>query len=415
MEVEEPPPGANVFITSDTSKFYKSKLGGKKILLSPETDEFTPPPGLKTDKGFKRLGVLNPALIQHNDDPSRITLFPRLIYTDDASKRLANITDKKPQNSCILKLEARLNEGEVDVFEGEEVAFQAQPLHGVKGLEDLRIARVEGEEVIHGLVVFYNGFDARTGYLRTPCNDPINFSKWEDFGIFFPNISAKKAIELTTDKDYKLSWVKNFGSLAKERLLSEGKFFPKEPFLSVKDCAPYPKRIINPLNPCSDWLHYGLITRFFPDIQMIPIKSWEDLARKEFWEETIPVLQSFDLIKKVYSWEQSHIGLAGPPQETSSGVLMRYHGANMDPIRDYKAGAVLLDLNNPYNILARTKKPYLEATEPWERDGVESGNIVFPTGAVTHQGVVHEFYGAGDKFVGHTTFLQDSFLKTLFD
>jgi len=58
-----------------------------------------------------------------------------------------------------------------------------------------------------------------------------------------------------------------------------------------------------------------------------------------------------------------------------------------------------VDKNNPQKVLARTKKPILEATESWEENGVVSGKVVFPTGHTIDNNKIHWFYGAGDKYV----------------
>jgi len=156
-----------------------------------------------------------------------------------------------------------------------------------------------------------------------------------------------------------------------------------------------------------------VIIRLLPDIQMIYVEDFLQLASQEFWRQTITNLDDYVLLQRENDWEKSHIGLAGPPIELESGILISYHGVNMEPKRDYRVGAVLVDKEDPTKILARTKKPRLTATESWERNGVVDGDVVFPTGYAIHEGIIHEFYGAGDKYIAHTTTTESKLLEHL--
>ena len=91
--------------------------------------------------------------------------------------------------------------------------------------------------------------------------------------------------------------------------------------------------------------------------------------------------------------------------------LVVLDGVKMEPERNYKFGVALVDKNNPQKILGRSKNPILEATESWESDGIVSGKVVFPTGHAFWDGRYHLFYGAGDKYIAHTTISE----KKLFD
>jgi len=62
----------------------------------------------------------------------------------------------------------------------------------------------------------------------------------------------------------------------------------------------------------------------------------------------------------------------------------------------YRAGAALLDLNNPVRVIARTMKPILQPEEPYERTG-DVNNVVFPTGACIIDERLHVYYGGTDK------------------
>ena len=76
------------------------------------------------------------------------------------------------------------------------------------------------------------------------------------------------------------------------------------------------------------------------------------------------------------AWEGMKIRAGPPPRiRTDAGWLLIYHG--VDPDRVYRAGAALLDLEEPCKVIART----LEPEEEYERIG-DVPNVVFPEGAV---------------------------------
>ena len=62
----------------------------------------------------------------------------------------------------------------------------------------------------------------------------------------------------------------------------------------------------------------------------------------------------------------------------------------------YRAGAALLDLEEPWKVIARSSEPILEPEEEYERIG-DVPNVVFPEGAVGGGDELLVFYGAADK------------------
>jgi beta-1,2-mannobiose phosphorylase / 1,2-beta-oligomannan phosphorylase len=100
------------------------------------------------------------------------------------------------------------------------------------------------------------------------------------------------------------------------------------------------------------------------------------------------------LIKPDQRWEMLKVGAGPPPVKTKHGWLLIYHGVNESHV--YRAGAALLDLNDPSKVLGRTKRPILEPKEPYEKYG-DVNNVVFPTGACIMDGKLLVYYGAADK------------------
>jgi beta-1,2-mannobiose phosphorylase / 1,2-beta-oligomannan phosphorylase len=107
-------------------------------------------------------------------------------------------------------------------------------------------------------------------------------------------------------------------------------------------------------------------------------------------------------------WEEAKIGGGTPPIRTTLGWLMLYHGVagtilegvDHQPYVRYSAGAMVLDLDDPRNILYRSSEPILAPETEEERTGVVS-NVVFPTGIDPGaNGRVDIYYGMADSAIG---------------
>jgi predicted GH43/DUF377 family glycosyl hydrolase len=110
-----------------------------------------------------------------------------------------------------------------------------------------------------------------------------------------------------------------------------------------------------------------------------------------------PKLWGYKLLRpRTGMWDGKKVGLATPPIKTPSGWLMFYHGLSADNV--YRVGAVLLELSNPENIVARTSAAVLEPFTSYEKEGY-TRNVVFPCGAVIRDGMVYLYYGAADTYV----------------
>ncbi|MGU3472922.1 glycoside hydrolase family 130 protein [Paenibacillus sp. D51F] len=92
-------------------------------------------------------------------------------------------------------------------------------------------------------------------------------------------------------------------------------------------------------------------------------------------------------------WDSGRIGGGAVPIRTERGWLELYHGATKD--HRYCMGAVLLDLDDPSKVIARSGKPILEPEADYERDGF-FGGVVFSCGALVDGNRVRMYYGAAD-------------------
>ncbi len=91
-------------------------------------------------------------------------------------------------------------------------------------------------------------------------------------------------------------------------------------------------------------------------------------------------------------WETLQVGNCGPPIETPDGWLVLTHGVG--PMRVYRIGAMLLDLDDPTRVLRRLEQPLLQPG-PTEREGYVP-HVVYSCGGVVHDGRLWLPYGIGD-------------------
>ncbi|MGO4442253.1 glycoside hydrolase family 130 protein [Mycobacterium sp. 2YAF39] len=111
------------------------------------------------------------------------------------------------------------------------------------------------------------------------------------------------------------------------------------------------------------------------------------------WTETVPCQQP------TQAWEALQLGNCGPPIETEAGWLVLTHGVG--PMRTYRIGAILLDLENPSRIVAQLREPLLSPGDD-EQDGYVP-NVVYSCGGILHAGTLVVPYGIGDAAIGFAT------------
>ncbi len=96
------------------------------------------------------------------------------------------------------------------------------------------------------------------------------------------------------------------------------------------------------------------------------------------------------------AWDSERIGAGAAPIRTDRGWLAIYHGANEKS--RYCLGALLLDLEDPTRVLARSQDPLMTPDADYEQKGF-FGNVVFTNGHVIEDGKIILYYGASDSVV----------------
>lgn len=95
-------------------------------------------------------------------------------------------------------------------------------------------------------------------------------------------------------------------------------------------------------------------------------------------------------------WDELRIGAGAPPVRVAEGWLEIYHGADRN--NRYCLGAVLLDADQPWKIIARSQSPLFEPQAAYERSGF-FGNVVFTCGLLFENDALKLYYGAADTFI----------------
>jgi len=123
------------------------------------------------------------------------------------------------------------------------------------------------------------------------------------------------------------------------------------------------------------------------------------------WADSVPCQ------KPARAWEALQLGNCGPPIETEAGWLVLTHGVG--PMRTYRIGAMLLDLEDPTRVLGQLREPLLSpATD--EQDGYVP-NVVYSCGAMVHRTTLVLPYGIGDVAIGVATVPLGELLAALVD
>ena len=102
-----------------------------------------------------------------------------------------------------------------------------------------------------------------------------------------------------------------------------------------------------------------------------------------------------------WSWESTKIGAGPIPIETDEGWLVIYHGVLTSCNGFvYSMGAALLDLDEPWRVIARPSDYLLSPQVPYEQVG-DVPNVVFPCAALVDEAAdrLTVYYGGADTVV----------------
>jgi predicted GH43/DUF377 family glycosyl hydrolase len=268
------------------------------------------------------------------------------------------------------------------------------------------------DETIH---ILYRAVDrngtSRLGYARSLDGEDISSrsptpvlqpsTDWEEFGCEDPRITQLNGSFYVTYTAFSkrgpriaLASTRDFTHFNKYGLVG--------PDLNDKDCALFPETINGKL---------AMLHRLDGKIQIAYFENLEALKSAHgYWEDYLKHLEDFEVIKQRFPWETLKIGTGPPPIRTEKGWLVIYHGVSKK--RVYRVGALLLDLDDPKKVIARTREPILEPETEFEKLGVVP-NVVFPDGAIVHEGKLLVYYGGADRVSCAANAPLDEFLEEL--
>jgi len=113
-------------------------------------------------------------------------------------------------------------------------------------------------------------------------------------------------------------------------------------------------------------------------------------------------------------WDSVIRGAGAPSIKTELGWLLFYHAIDLREPNKYKIGAILLDLEDPRRVICCSAAPVLEPDMVYENSGFKPG-VVYLSGAVVKDGVLLVYYGASDNYVCVASCGLEEFLRTLME
>jgi predicted GH43/DUF377 family glycosyl hydrolase len=173
-----------------------------------------------------------------------------------------------------------------------------------------------------------------------------------------------------------------------------GLMFPPE----NKDCAIFPAKCNN---------EYVAIHR----------PSGSGFGGHFMWISASPDLQAWGSHRciattRTGTWDSERVGVNGPPIATPRGWLVLYHGA--DRRSHYALGALLLDGEQPWRVLARSVDPIMTPQLEFEKRGFFP-NVVFSNGHIVNGDEITIYYGAADEYIGAARGSIGAIMKSLAD
>lgn len=203
-------------------------------------------------------------------------------------------------------------------------------------------------------------------------------------------------------------------SIAEEDFLSgqfwkwDGPHLLSEPKQVHKNWVIFPEKING---------KYAILHSVVPKIDIAYRDSIEDIGTAE------PFITSWagsrsDLPAREDAWDSFIRGAGPPPIRTDKGWLLLYHAIDEHDPGRYKLGAMLLDLNDPTNILYRSAAPILSPDESYENHGKPGivyacGAVVRPSTTLVTGDTLYVYYGGADKVICVATTKLEMFIDAL--
>lgn len=251
------------------------------------------------------------------------------------------------------------------------------PTHDIekKGLEDPRIVKIEGL-----FYLTYTAFDGTNALGSLAISSDLkNFYHW---GTIVPLMIEDENEELPKKK-----LVESYYKEMQQNNNIE--------FVWDKNVLFFPRKING---------YFYFMHRIKPDILLVKTADLKKLSIT-FWKEYISKLGYYKLdCNSVHTEKANYFGAGCPPIETKKGWIFIYHAAyKIDNELIYKAHCILLELENPIEIIGYLPYALIEPEYDWEIKG-NVNNVVFPTGSILQNDQIYVYYGAADSRIACISF-----------
>lgn len=160
----------------------------------------------------------------------------------------------------------------------------------------------------------------------------------------------------------------------------------------------------------------GLVTvntdRKPSDICYVEFDSPEDIWSEDFWNNWYKNLDAHKI--HIRRLQDDHVELGAVPVKTDKGWLVVYSHIQRYDKPDHVFGIeiLLLDLENPRQVIGRTRGPFMVPDAYYEHTG-QVPHTIFPSGALIRGEHLEVYYGAADTACAVATIPLDNLLRSL--
>jgi len=311
--------------------------------------------------GMKVIGTFNAGVCVFNNEIILLLRVAETVIQDDDNVFKAPIYNDKSGEFEILEFDR--NDPEIDFSDSRWLKKKSNgDVICLTSISHIRIARSTNGSVFATSdqpFVFPS-----TQYERFGVEDP---RVTEIEGVFYINYSAVSERGITTA----LASTKDFEILKKHSIIFE----PEN-----RDVCLFPEKINGKY-----WALHRPMQRY--------------IGKPEIWLAQSPDLihwgeHHFLIGASNDEWDSMKLGGGAQMIKTDKGWLQIYHGVNSK--EHYSLGAMLLDINNPKKIIAKSSSPLLEPIKDYEITGF-FGHVTFSCGAIIIDDILKIYYGAADE------------------
>jgi beta-1,2-mannobiose phosphorylase / 1,2-beta-oligomannan phosphorylase len=323
----------------------------------------------------------NPLVVPRSIRPNRpdmtieCLLNPGVFEFDGKIWMLMRVAERPKQREGFLSFPFYNASGEIEILQFDKTDPDLD-------LSDPRIVSYQGTEYLTTL-----------SHLRLVCSaDGIHFNEPHDFAPIFGHdkleaygIEDCRVAKLEDVYCLTYTMVSHFGVGVGLMQTRDWKNFTRHGMILPphnKDCALFPEKI--------NGKYYTLHRPSSPFLggNYIWIAESPDLLH---WGNHQCIATT-----RASMWDAARVGAGAAPIKTSAGWLEIYHGA--DAQHRYCLGALLLDLNDPSHVIARSEQPIMIPSADYELTGF-FGKVVFTNGHIVEGDRIRMYYGASDEVI----------------